>query len=312
MRPLLRRRALGSSCASSSSTRTAPTRRWAVPNGTSPTSRQGWHAEATPSRFWPPFRARPRLARRPCTRPTGGPASSGGSGTTRATSCRDRRPRSLRRSRSTGPRSCTRTTCQASRRPSGRSPAGSGLPVVHSLHDYYLLCPRVTLLGKDGTPCCAHRRFCARRAQRLGRWAAAVSDVVGVSHFVLERHRDVFPRARHHVIRHPVGTRDEPGTPAARGAAHNRLHRRAGDDEGRARAAARGRGDSLARLRAASRRGRKAEARRGGSRGRGAGSRTTAPSRELARPSSSPPAISGSCRRCGRSRADRRTWCSSG
>ena len=78
------------------------------------------------------------------------------------------------------------------------------LPVVHSLHDYYLLCPRVTLLGKDGTPCCAHPRFCARRAQRLGRWAAAVSDVVGVSHFVLERHRDVFPRARHHVIRHPV------------------------------------------------------------------------------------------------------------
>ncbi|MGG7377432.1 glycosyltransferase, partial [Escherichia coli] len=28
-----------------------------------------------------------------------------------------------------------------------------GIPVVHTIHDYYLLCPRVTLQRRDGRPC---------------------------------------------------------------------------------------------------------------------------------------------------------------
>jgi glycosyltransferase involved in cell wall biosynthesis len=79
-----------------------------------------------------------------------------------------------------------------------------GLPVVHSLHDYHLLCPRVTLHDARGQPCCAHPRFCSARARRLARWAPAVSDVIGVSSYVLERHVHLFPDARTHVIRHPV------------------------------------------------------------------------------------------------------------
>ena len=78
------------------------------------------------------------------------------------------------------------------------------LPVVHTLHDYYLLCPRVTLVDADGQPCCSHERFCAVRARRLARWSPAISDVVGVSRYVLERHHDVFRNAREHVIRHPT------------------------------------------------------------------------------------------------------------
>ena len=31
-----------------------------------------------------------------------------------------------------------------------------GLTVVHSLHDYHLLCPRVTLYDHQGQPCCSH------------------------------------------------------------------------------------------------------------------------------------------------------------
>jgi glycosyltransferase involved in cell wall biosynthesis len=78
------------------------------------------------------------------------------------------------------------------------------LPVVHSLHDYYLLCPRVTLVDAEGRPCCRQPRYCAARTRRLGRWAAAVTDVIGVSNYVLERQAHLFPDARRHVIRHPA------------------------------------------------------------------------------------------------------------
>jgi glycosyltransferase involved in cell wall biosynthesis len=83
-----------------------------------------------------------------------------------------------------------------------------GLPVVHSLHDYYLLCPRVTLHDAQGQPGCPQPRFCALRAQRLARWATAVSAVIGVSRYVLERHLHLFSEAQQHVIRHPT-TPDE-------------------------------------------------------------------------------------------------------
>jgi glycosyltransferase involved in cell wall biosynthesis len=71
-----------------------------------------------------------------------------------------------------------------------------GVPVVHTILDYQLLCPRVTLLQPDGTPCRPHPLLCGFRRQRLARWAGAVSRVIGVSQYVLERHAGFFPTAR--------------------------------------------------------------------------------------------------------------------
>ena len=95
-----------------------------------------------------------------------------------------------------------------------------GIPVVHTLHDYHLLCPRVTLLRPDGTPCKPHPLLCGIRTKRLARWAGAVSHVVSVSKHVLDRHAHLFPNASFHTIRllvappkrtfHPPG--DRPGT----------------------------------------------------------------------------------------------------
>ena len=78
--------------------------------------------------------------------------------------------------------------------------------VVHTIHDYYLLCPRVTLMRPDGEPCRPHPLLCGLRARQLRRWAGSVAQVVGVSRFVLERHAGIFPDAELHVIRHPLRT----------------------------------------------------------------------------------------------------------
>lgn len=76
-----------------------------------------------------------------------------------------------------------------------------GVPVVHTLHDYYLLCPRVTLMRPDGTPCSPHPLLCGRRTKRLARWAGGVSQLVAVSNHLLNRHRHLFPFASFHTIR---------------------------------------------------------------------------------------------------------------
>jgi glycosyltransferase involved in cell wall biosynthesis len=79
-----------------------------------------------------------------------------------------------------------------------------GVPVVHTIHDYHLLCPRVTLQRRDGTPCCPHPAFCRVRTARLVRWTSAVDDVVVVSDYVRRRHEHLFPDARFHLVRIPV------------------------------------------------------------------------------------------------------------
>jgi glycosyltransferase involved in cell wall biosynthesis len=83
-----------------------------------------------------------------------------------------------------------------------------GAPVVHTLHDYYLLCARVTLLRPDGEPCRPHPLLCGVRARRLGRWAGAVSNVIGVSQHLLDRHAGFFPHAQRRVIRLLVSPRE--------------------------------------------------------------------------------------------------------
>jgi glycosyltransferase involved in cell wall biosynthesis len=91
----------------------------------------------------------------------------------------------------------------------------AGARVVHTLHDYYLLCPRVSLLSRSGRPC-GRGAFCTFRSRRLQRWSHAVDDVVGVSRTLLEHHAGFFPNAREHVIRHPSPPRVPPaGLPAS-------------------------------------------------------------------------------------------------
>jgi glycosyltransferase involved in cell wall biosynthesis len=70
-----------------------------------------------------------------------------------------------------------------------------GLPVVHTLHDYGLLCPRTSLLRRDGTPCRPSPVLCGLRTRRLARWTPGVATAIGVSAHVLRRHDDFFPTA---------------------------------------------------------------------------------------------------------------------
>lgn len=79
-----------------------------------------------------------------------------------------------------------------------------GLPVVHTLHDYYLLCPRVTLTRRDAAPCRPNPLLCGLRTRRLARWARAVSHLIGVSQYVLDLHAPLFPDAERHLVRHPM------------------------------------------------------------------------------------------------------------
>jgi len=91
-----------------------------------------------------------------------------------------------------------------------------GFPVLHTLHDYHLLCPRVTMMHRDGTtPCQPHPLLCGLRTQRLVRWAGAVTHLTGVSRYLLELNAGFFPGAAKHVIRNPMVLPDDvhPGPP---------------------------------------------------------------------------------------------------
>ena len=78
-----------------------------------------------------------------------------------------------------------------------------GVPVVHGLHDYHLLCPRVTLMQPDGSFCRPHPLLCGLRTRRLARWANGVSHVHGPSEYILTRHAEFFGDIPSTVIRHP-------------------------------------------------------------------------------------------------------------
>jgi glycosyltransferase involved in cell wall biosynthesis len=79
-----------------------------------------------------------------------------------------------------------------------------GVPVVHTLHDYYLLCPRVTLQRRDGQPCCSQAAFCRLRRARLVRWSDALCALIAISDHVRRRHERLLGAATFHVVRHPV------------------------------------------------------------------------------------------------------------
>jgi glycosyltransferase involved in cell wall biosynthesis len=90
------------------------------------------------------------------------------------------------------------------------------IPIIHSIHDYYLLCPRLSLMSRRGEFCGDHP-LCKLRTRRLARWADAVSVVTGVSESVLDVHRHLFPTSRQEVLRNPMVAfdRDELRPPSA-------------------------------------------------------------------------------------------------
>jgi glycosyltransferase involved in cell wall biosynthesis len=88
-----------------------------------------------------------------------------------------------------------------------------GLPLVHTLQDYYLLCLNASLFqgGKNCDNLCWHCRPFAFPKRRL---SSLVDGVVGVSDFILRRHvaEGYFPRARKRVIDNPAPRETSKGT----------------------------------------------------------------------------------------------------
>jgi glycosyltransferase involved in cell wall biosynthesis len=63
------------------------------------------------------------------------------------------------------------------------------LPLVHTLHDHYLLCPRTTMFRR-GKNCRVQCTECIPYALPRRRLSKQVDAVVGVSRFMMERHLD--------------------------------------------------------------------------------------------------------------------------
>ncbi|MFH2051732.1 MAG: glycosyltransferase family 4 protein [bacterium] len=112
----------------------------------------------------------------------------------------------------------------------GHSPAlwaaarSRGIPVVHTLHDFHLLCPRNTLLRSSGADCLAPPLPC----RILSRLKLAATDqvqaVTAPSRFHLDRHLQAggFPRAHAEVVPNaiedlPPQAPDRPQTGPVRG-----------------------------------------------------------------------------------------------
>lgn len=77
------------------------------------------------------------------------------------------------------------------------------IPVVHTLHDYQLLCPRVTLTRRDGSACSPHPMLCGFRRERMLRWSAGVSWVLAPTKHMFVRHRGIFPEDIERVMPNP-------------------------------------------------------------------------------------------------------------
>lgn len=82
------------------------------------------------------------------------------------------------------------------------------IPVVHTLHDYYLLCRRTTLTRRGGGSC-GTLGFCALRRRSILRYASAIGYVFAPSQFVADRHAGLFPAAPPiEVLANPTGGDD--------------------------------------------------------------------------------------------------------
>jgi len=68
-----------------------------------------------------------------------------------------------------------------------RETKARGLPLVHTLRGYYLLCPRMTMF-KNNRNCRGQCKVCRLYSYPRKRATCFVDVVVGISHFVLDRH----------------------------------------------------------------------------------------------------------------------------
>jgi len=98
-----------------------------------------------------------------------------------------------------------------------RAVRARGLPLVHTLHDYYLLCPRTSMF-RDGRNCQGQHLDCRAFTLPRRRLSTLPDAVTGVSRFLLERHLEhgCFPGVRRReVIPNGVPLPDgEDGAPA--------------------------------------------------------------------------------------------------
>ena len=62
-----------------------------------------------------------------------------------------------------------------------------GIPIMHMVHDYYLLCPSVTMF-KNGQSCAERCRKCQLLRASHAEASSAVTSVIGVSRAVLDTH----------------------------------------------------------------------------------------------------------------------------
>jgi glycosyltransferase involved in cell wall biosynthesis len=76
-----------------------------------------------------------------------------------------------------------------------------GIPLLHTIHDYALLCPSATMFRGD-TNCTTRCLGCRILSRSHREHSQAVDAVIGVSDFALEQHLryGYFSRARQHVI----------------------------------------------------------------------------------------------------------------
>jgi len=78
-----------------------------------------------------------------------------------------------------------------------------GVNVVHSVHDFHLECPRVTLMSRELIPCRCRSYTCGLRTASMMRHRGAVTVVTAGTEFALARHRALFENAEHVVIPNP-------------------------------------------------------------------------------------------------------------
>jgi len=80
--------------------------------------------------------------------------------------------------------------------------ARRGVPIIHTAHDYYLLCARGAMLRGDGTACDRRCALCRVYGQYYAACARPIDLLCSPSRFVLERHLEhgVGERARSAVV----------------------------------------------------------------------------------------------------------------
>ena len=80
--------------------------------------------------------------------------------------------------------------------------ADLGIPVVHTLRDFYLACPKTTMASDAGHPCERQCNSCRMFSVPRASATKHVNAVVGISHFMLKKHRELgmFGASSEHVI----------------------------------------------------------------------------------------------------------------